>query len=65
MKKKLFTDRQYKIIKMNYTNLAQKHFVHPSYVKLIATGQRPTNSERAKAIMKDLKALVKLLEAEN
>ena len=50
---------------MNYTNLAQKHFVHPSYVKLIATGQRPTNSERAKAIMKDLKALVKLLEAEN
>jgi hypothetical protein len=65
MKKKHFTERQFKIIKMNYTNLAQKHFVHPSYVKLIATGQRPTNSPRSKAILKDLKALVDLLEAKN
>ena len=62
MKKKLFTDKQYKILKGNYTNIAHKHLVHPSYVKLIATGQRPVKSKTSKRIWADMLALIELLD---
>ena len=48
--------------KVRFASLAEKHNCDPSYVSKILNGEREANSEKAKAILKDAKRILKIIE---
>lgn len=56
--KSIFTDEQLKCIKR--TSLAKKHNVTGEYVGQIIRGEKEANSDIAKAILEDAKAIIEL-----
>ena len=57
-----FTEEEVEILRGSFARIGRKHQTSGIYVGLIASGERGANSEKAKAILKDLKELLKLLK---
>lgn len=56
----LFTENQLKMLKKK--SLAEKHNCTPKYVGMILRGDRPANTEKAKAIVKSANDILQILE---
>ena len=54
---KRFTEYQIEQLRNNFSTIARKHDTDSSYVSRIASGDRPTNTEKAKMIFADLEIL--------
>lgn len=55
-----FTKEQRK--KINKTALAEKHGCTSSYIRLILKGEREVKTDKAKAIIEDAAAMLRILE---
>jgi len=56
-----FTNEQFRVIKKSFSLLAKKHGVTYQYVRVIALGERPAESKKARAILNDLKNIYQTL----
>lgn len=57
-----FTDNELELLRRSFSRIGEKHKRTGQYVGLIAAGKRAANTNVAKAILKDLKELLKLLK---
>lgn len=57
-----FTKAEKEILRGQSAKLAKKHGCSKTYIQLIINGSRNTDSEKAQAILNDLKELIKLLK---
>ncbi len=57
-----FTEKQ--IQKIRLTSIAHKYSCSHVYVGMILRGERDVKSEKAKAILKDAKRILKIVESE-
>ncbi len=60
-KKSEFTENQIK--KINGKLLAEKYDCSPEYVKMVLRGKREHNSDKAKGILADAKAILEIAES--
>lgn len=56
-----FTEEIHNILQGNFSQIAEKHQVSSKYVSLISNQKREVKSQKAKLILKDLEALLKVL----
>jgi len=57
-----FTEEELETLRRSFARIGKKHGTTGQYVGQIAAGNRSANSEKAKAILNDLKELLKLLK---
>lgn len=60
-----FKESEVELLRRSFSRIGKKHKTTGQYVGQIAAGKRQTSTEKAKAILKDLKQLLKLLKPNN